>query len=719
VAFVQVPDESEIGTDLTLALDDIKNVDEANQDATEHYGVVGFIEERFQKSKTRKYTDEQRALKAYRNYRGIYGPDVQFTETEKSRVFVKVTKAKVLAAYGQITDVLFTNSRFPIGIDPTPVPEGIKDAVHIDPKEPDDYGESLEDGGADATDSPYGYPGDGKEIPKGATLKDLIGNFFAKKLDKQKVKDGPGQTPSAITVYPAMVAAKKMEKKIYDQLDESGAPKHLRSAILEMVLFGTGIIKGPFAYDKESPKWGEDGKYDPVVKTVPKIEHVSFWALYPDPDAISMEDAEYVIQRHKMSRTQLRSLKKRPMFRDEVIEAVIENGTNYTKEWWEEALTDRKSAQLPDRWEVYEYWGMLDKDLAEEAGLDMPKEYKDKDQVQVNAWICGGNILRLVLNPFTPARIPYYCSPYEHNPYSFFGVGLAENMEDTQTLMNGFMRIAVDNAVLSSSVVFEIDETNLVPGQDLHIHPGKIFRRQGGAPGQALFSTKFQNTTQENLQMFDKARTLADEATGIQSYSYGQSGVGGMSRTSSGMSMLMSAASSVIKTVIKNVDDHLLCPLGQALFAFNMQFDYDPDIKGDLDIRAKGTESLMKNEVRSQRLLTFLQVGSGNPALAPHMKFPYIIREIATTLELDPDKVTNNPDEAMLQAMLMQKMGSQPQMGMQGAPSPGSPPGANPMDPTGSGGGNIGTGAAPMPGEQGFAATKGPPGPPPQQGNPQ
>ena len=31
--------------------------------------------------------------------------DVHFTEHEKSRVFVKVTKTKVLAAYGQIIDV--------------------------------------------------------------------------------------------------------------------------------------------------------------------------------------------------------------------------------------------------------------------------------------------------------------------------------------------------------------------------------------------------------------------------------------------------------------------------------------------------------------------------------------------------------------------------------------------------------------------------------------
>ena len=101
--------------------------------------------------------------------------------------------------------------------------------------------------------------------------------------------------------------------------------------------------------------------------------------------------------------------------------------------------------------------------------------------------------------------------------------------------------------------------------------------------------------------------------------------------------MLMNAAAGSIKTVIKNIDDYLLTPLGQGLFRFNMQFDFDPEIKGDLEVKARGTESLMANEVRSQRLMQFLGVAS-NPALAPFAKFDYIIREIAKSMELDPEQ---------------------------------------------------------------------------------
>ena len=50
-------------------------------------------------------------------------------------------------------------------------------------------------------------------------------------------------------------------------LDESSASKHLRSTAFEMALFGTGVMKGPFAVDKEYPNWDDEtGEYSPTLK---------------------------------------------------------------------------------------------------------------------------------------------------------------------------------------------------------------------------------------------------------------------------------------------------------------------------------------------------------------------------------------------------------------------------------------------------------------------
>jgi len=678
--------------ELSTATAALEDVSESTDEKLYVSRLVDIVNERFTKAETSRRQYEEQWLRNYKNYRGVYSESVKFTEAEKSRVFIKVTKTKVLAAYGQITDVLFSAGRFPLSVDPTVLPEGIVGDVHYDPMDASKEGVEEE--------SPYGFEGDGKELPAGATESSLKLGPLEEKLEGKDLKEGVGSSPTSVNYNPAMIAAKRMEKKIHDQLEESEATKQLRSAAFEMPLFGTGIMKGPMAVDKEYPDWDEDGNYIPVTKTVPKVSYVSVWDFYPDPDAASITDCQYSIQRHKMNRSQLRDLKRRPFFRKDVIEDVIIQGESYAKKYWEDDLQDYQTDSGVDRFEVLEYWGVMDMKTIEEHDIEIPEELESADELQVNIWICNDRVVRSVLNPFKPVRLPYYAVPYEHNPYSLFGIALAENMDDTQTLMNGFMRMAVDNAVLSGNLIFEVDETNLVPGQDMQLYPGKVFRRQGGAPGQALFGTKYPNVSGENLQLFDKARQLADESTGLPSFSHGQTGVSGVGRTSSGISMLMNAAAGGIKTVIKNIDDYMLGPMGRNFFHFNMQFDFDKSIRGDLEVKARGTESLMANEVRSQRLLQFLQVGA-NPNLAPWMKSQYIIREIAKSMELDPDKVTNNIEEAQEQAMVMQKQQAEAQA--QAGPAQGAP---QPSDPTGAGNGNIGMGQVPTPDEQGFSGNE-------------
>ena len=679
----------------TSAIEDVSE-DDYRDPLTGH--IIQFVKDKYSKADTARQLDEERWIQAYRNYRGLYGPDVQFTSTEKSRVFVKVTKTKVLAAYGQIAEVLFGGNKFPVSIDPTTLPDGVPDTVNFESNE-----ELVKAKGE-------------TELRPGETYPDFL-NRIAGLEDKlepvaDKLEEGPGSTPSAIQIHPAEVAAKKMEKKIHDQLEESHAKKHLRAAAFEAALFGTGVMKGPFAVDKEYPNWDEEGNYSPMFKTIPQTSSVSIWNFYPDPDAATMEEAEYVVERHKMSRSQVRALKNRPYFRENAVDNALRLGESYRKQWWEHIMEDNSEEDRADRFEVLEFWGFVDREVIENQGVDIPKDLEDADQLRVNNWICNGQVLRLVMNPFTPAYIPYFAAPYEMNPYSIFGVGIAENMDDTQTLMNGFMRMAVDNAALSGNLLIEVDETNLVPGQDLSVYPGKVFRRQGGAPGQAIFGTKFPNVSNENMQMFDKARVLSDESTGFPSFAHGQTGIQGVGRTASGISMLMSAANGSIRNVVKNIDDYLLAPLAKAFFNFNMQFDFDSEIKGDLEVKARGTESLMANEVRSQRLMQFMQVVS-NPALAPFARMDYIVREIAKSMDLDPDKVGNNMSEAAIQAEILKKFQAEnpppEQPGVKPPESPQSAPaGAQVQDTQGSGGGTIGTGTAPQPGEQGFSGNIGP-----------
>ena len=643
----------------------------ALEDITAEGELVRDIENKFYSAERGKDSEENRWLEAYHNFRGVYGKTVKFRESEKSRVFVKATKTKVLAGYGQLVEVAFGGGSFPLSVEETKVPEGIAESAIFNPlgtgsnpsiegslQAPQETPQVQED--------PFdiGFDGDGKTLAPGATMgsesKFLGGleNEYTTEGGDQLLEKGISRHPEQIQISPAKIAARRMEKLIHDQINESNGSVELRNAMFEAALLGHGVLKGPFNYKKTLHKWetNEDGSrtYAPETVLVPRLEFVSVWDFYPDPNARSMEDAEWIIQRHRYNRSQLRNLKNFPYFNRDALSECLANGPNYVNKDFENEIEENIVENIAsDRYEVLEYWGTVGREIAEQMNIDISDSVDDLDEIQVNVWTCHGKVLRVVANPFTPTSLPYIAFPYERNPYSFFGVGIAENMADSQQIMNGHARMAIDNLALSGNLVFDIDESALAPGQNMNIYPGKIFRRQSGMPGQAVYAQKFPSTANENMQMFDKFRQLADEATGMPSYSHGQTGVTGTTRTAAGMSMLMGAASLNIKTVIKNLDDFLLKPLGEAYYRWNMAFyEGDLGIRGDLEIKATGTSSLIQKEVRSQRLTMFLQTAQ-NPAIAPFVKLPVIVRELAHSLDLDPDEIINDPDQARLYAEII------------------------------------------------------------------
>jgi len=699
-----------------------------NLEQNQKQNLVGIIQSRFYQAEDARNTDETRWLRSYENYRGLYNKSVKFRDSEKSRVFVKITKTKVLAAYGQLVDVIFGTGKFPIGIQETKIPEGELGQANLDINNPQmglespQSGLELPDDIGNRLDNPYdvGYEGDGRVLKPGATFGRGV---FSEPIEDQvadQLVEGYSPNPQALEVSPAQKAARRMEKLIHDQIDESKGSSEIRNALLEASLLGTGIIKGPFNFNKKLNKWevGEDGErsYNPLEVRVPRIEFVSCWDFYPDPSATSIEECEYIVHRHKMNKSQLRQLRNMPYFNEDAIRNCLMEGPNYIEKDFESQLKDdARQDEYQSNFEVLEYWGIMDAEYAREVGIELDDSIDDLDEVQINAWVCGNQLLRAVINPFTPYRIPYHAFPYERNPYNFFGIGVAENMDDSQQIMNGHARMAVDNLAMAGSLVFDVDESALVGGQSMEIYPGKIFRRQAGMPGQAIHGVKFPNTAPENMMMFDKFRQLADEQTGIPSYSHGQTGVQSMTRTASGMSMLLGAASLNIKTVVKNLDDFLLRPLGESFFQWNMQFfEGSLDVEGDLEVRATGTNSLMQKEVRSQRLTMFLQTAQ-SPAIAPFVKISKLVSELAYSLDLDPDEILNDPEEAAMMAQIIgmqnagQNVSPEAELAGQGQGPMGSLAGtpAQPQDlgPTGTGGGNIGTGNVPVAGESEFSGT--------------
>ena len=205
-------------------------LDEANT------STAGLVRSKFEEAETGRYQHEQRWLKAYKNFRGIYDSTTQFRDSEQSRVFIKITKTKVLAAYGQIIDVLFANKKFPIVVESTPVPEGIAEFAHASQvPQPPQQEEPV---------APYGYEGDGMELLPGALeatpVQTPLGGL-AEKYEGANLQEGPSRMGEP-QISPAREAARLMQKHIHDQLHENNAVNVLRHSLFEGALLGTRIV---------------------------------------------------------------------------------------------------------------------------------------------------------------------------------------------------------------------------------------------------------------------------------------------------------------------------------------------------------------------------------------------------------------------------------------------------------------------------------------------
>lgn len=669
-------------------------------------GAGSFVDKKYEFAKRHRDLHEQRWLKWFDQFRGNYSQEekellsnIKVKNPYASEAFIKVTKTKTLAAVGSLIEALVAGNRFPIGVEETPEPEGVAKKVYEDPT-----------GGPSEVDdlaSTYGYPGDGRSIDRGTTFKDLfngLGSKYSRLFKDGKLVAGDSPDPTNIPeVYPAREAAEKMNNVIQDQLTEADAISCIEGMLWEMSIFGTGCIKGPFTYEETLHMWdfGGEGKpkYKPRKKLRPYITNPSIWNIFPDPYAECTKDMDFLIERHKMTKAQLARLRKQSGFDAAAIDIVLRQPGGIPIESWETTLRDYTISTEDDRYEVLEFWGNMPYELAEQYGFDLDG-IEDVPVVPVCIWSVNGKCIKKQINPFIPERIPYYLVPYEENMYQLWGIGVPENMEDSQRMINVHTRAGQDNLRLAGSCMLEVNESQLAPNQDNSIYAGKIWRKQGGAPGQSIYPITFSNTAPAHLQFINEANRWADQSSGIPSVNHGQTGVTGTGRTAYGLNAIMNAGNLSIRTVVKNVDRELLKPLGQALFNWNMQFNTDvPEIRGDLKIVAKGASALAQKEVQSQRLISLLQIAA-NPLVAPFVNVPNIMHDLAVSLDLDPNDIVNDPDQAKLFAKIIGEQanvqfgdGTQAQEGANQAGAGGNGgavQGDDPNNPVAAGGGSIG-----------------------------
>lgn len=561
---------------------------EAPQESVHLEAIGTSLINEFARAESDRLLTEQRWLRDLRQYKGQYDPEVEAAiGPNRSKAFVRKTRVKVKTANSRVMDLLFpSGSEKNWDIDSTPVPS-LPQEIESDIT-------------AKLTRANGGQP-PAKEVQEKAFLG----------VAKQR--------------------SKKMAKVIEDQLTDIRYKAICKQVVHSGHLYGTGVLKGPLIEKKVRVKFvKEGGKWVSRSEEyiVPFVDFVPLWRFYPDMNSSRLEQCRYVYERHSMTRAEMIALSQRKTFdKKAILDYVKGNPSGFVKKRYFDnelkVMGDRHANQGSPggQYEVLERWGWLTGKELKEAGAQVPTEREDEDFFS-NVWLLpNGAVIKAVLQPINGITWPYHLYYCDQDETSIFAEGLAAILRDDQTMINAATRMTLDNAAITAGGMYEVDPNLLHPlTKPDEVFPHKVFLRNSNNPGATAVKViqlpNGQNTTLPLIQLFENN---ADEVSAIPRYMTGENISSGAAGTSSGLSMLMGAVNIVIKDLITNWDEGITTPFVTGLYRWNMQFNSDDQIKGDFDVKARGTASLIAKEVRARQLNEFAAM-TANPMDAPFIK---------------------------------------------------------------------------------------------------
>lgn len=581
----------------------------------------------------KQMTSEIKMLKSVRARRGEYDPDklAQLREQGSATIYMMLTSNKCRAASSWLRDTLVTSSDDkPWTIKPGAIPDLPPNQVESIMQQAQQEVAQLYMNGQPPTDQ--------QVRERLLEMKDMA---------MSHLKDMATRT------------AERMEVKMTDQLQEGNWSKAFSDFLDDITTFPSAFIKGPVVRKRPKMKWipGQNGQFqlDVQDQLCLEWERVDPFNIYPAADANDVNDGS-LIERHKLQRSDLQALMGVEGYSDGAIRMVLEEyGKGGLRDWiyvdMNKAAAEGKSTmgvqQNPSQLiDALQYWGNVQGQLLRDWGMTEEEVPDPLMDYPIEAWVIGHWVIKAVINPDPLGRKPYYKASYEEVPGAYWGNSVADLCRDAQDICNAAARALVNNMSIASGpqVVYNIDR--LPQGENItQMYPWKVWQvtsdpMAGGAAPMQFFQPN--SLSSELMAVYEKFSVLADEYTGIPRYMTGDSAAGGAGRTASGMSMLMSNAGKAIKQVIASIDENVIRLAIERLYFYNMRYGDDPDLKGDVNIVARGAVSLLVKEQAQMRQTQFLQIALSNPMTAQIVGVEGIaelLRQSAKTLDLNPDNI--------------------------------------------------------------------------------
>lgn len=490
---------------------------------------------------------------------------------------------------------------------------------------------------------------------------------------------------------------------IDDILWEGGFYEALWAFLGDIATFPFAVIKGPVVRMENVLVW-EGNKPGVERKAVPKWFRCSPFDIYFAPWSQTPQDG-YIIHRERVGRSSLQAMIGLPGYNTDAIRRVLDNWNGGSCDWYDyneserADLEQRESSLSP----VYakdgnerpmpmlSFYGSVSAKMLRDwmgGSVKLKGVPTDGDaDVNIFAYLVGGEVVGVSINPHPTGRLPFYSDCFERVPGSCYGNAIPDLIADVQSVGNAALRALVNNLSIASGPMGWINEDRIA-NNDANadkLWPWKIFRFQDPTTSTASASEKPMEFFQPDanvdqlLRVYSSMLTMADELSSIPRYMQGQgTGVGGAGRTAAGLSMLMENGNRTVKQTVSSIDNNVIESVVEDLNVFLALTRPDVVMEGDISVVARGAVELMQRETLRMRRLEFLNL-TNNPLdqqlVGVEGRFN-LLKEIARDLQLptaDSIGITDAQAQAIQQGMLQQALMAAAGGGMNGQQTP--PPG--------------------------------------------
>jgi hypothetical protein len=373
-----------------------------------------------------------------------------------------------------------------------------------------------------------------------ATIETIMPRLVGSRPKVQAIPREPKDIPQADVVT-------KLLEYQWDMMDMKSK---LKDWVRQALMYGVGVVK---------LTWSFKGQFGQVEEDQPKAEIVDLFDFFIDPDASSLETADYVIHR---TYRHLNELKDNPNYNvPRELEAQV---TSDQYKVQRDAIMGLSKPNDKDKKkvELLEYWGKYD---------------INRDGIDEECLIVMANrthVIRVEENPYDHSKKPFIAIQDTQLPQEFWAIGEIEPLSSLQYELNDVRNQRMDNVTLILNRMWkvakgaDVDEADLVSQAGGIVHAGDI-------NGIEVIETPDVTSSAYNEETLIK--NDMQQASGVTDYTKGmggsnvrgQQGMG--NETATGIMLLQEAGNARFRYKLDNIEDALR-EFGKQLISLDQQF---------------------------------------------------------------------------------------------------------------------------------------------------